>query len=72
MQYLYPEKSKQLFNSQADSLIQLQIEVDSQGFEWVAYILWVCFVFLFQRESDSTAVHICWMLERLLSLDIHQ
>lgn len=41
MQYLYPVRPKQLLNSQADSLIQLQIEVDSQAFEWVAYILWV-------------------------------
>lgn len=57
MQYLYTEGPKQLLNSQADSLNQLQIEVDRHAFEWVAHILWG----FFKREFDNTAVHIYYM-----------
>lgn len=53
MQYLYTEGPKQLLNSQADSLNQLQIEVDRQAFGWVAHILWV-----FLRENLTIQLYI--------------
>lgn len=38
---------KHVVSSQADSFIQLQIEVDSQAFAWVAPILWFLLSFFF-------------------------